>query len=401
MTPAKTIIVALSGVGIAFGVISTRSVLIAKSTTSVQTLDVDAPVSASDKSNPVFDPKSTLSVAMPLEDAIRDGLVEAAFTGNGRDRMAVALNNKSSNALQLTLDAGRLLRAGRNAVIITRKTTLTAPPKAKTTEYFFTAALSSANLVGPAGYELTPEVQDRLAPFLAHLAKNLEITPGAVQTAILALSENLPLRAFARFAIPGQDIPLRSDTSAFKVDTADIVSALITLREFGIRDDALALTVDPQLRVEAMIDPLAHANAVKYFGIADEWAYWKKELLSGDASTRHYALFGIARFYPDIALKMLPQWARETRTDPVYRVSAVQALAETQRIEALSTLRQLSRDLGNQTEIGKTAHIAADFLETRITQQIVSKIPFRTGIENLKPLPANAAPIPPVLAIIH
>jgi len=401
MTPAKTILVALSGVGIAFGVISTRSVLTAKPGASPKALDISKPLSATQEGAPVFDPKTTLSVAMPLEDALRDGLIEASFTGNGRDRMAAVLNNTSQNALKLTLDAGRVLRAGRNAVVITRKTTLTAAPKGKTTEYFFTAALSSANLIGPAGYELTPEFEVRLAPFLNHLAKHQEITPGAVQTAILALSENLPLRAFARFAIPGQDIPLRSDTSAFKVDAADIVSALMTLREFGVRDETLALTVDPQLRVEAMIDPLAHASAVKYFGITDEWAYWKKELLSGDASTRHYALFGIARFYPEIALKMLPQWARETRTDPVYRISAVQALAETQRIEALSTLRQLSRDLGNQTEIGKTAHIAADFLETRITTQIITRIPFRTGIENLKPLPPNAAPIPPVLAIIH
>ena len=55
---------------------------------------------------------------------------------------------------------------------------------------------------------------------------------------------------------------------------------------------------------------------------------WKNELLNGDQGTRHYALYGIARFYPEIALQMLPNWAREKRTARVFRLAAVQALAK-------------------------------------------------------------------------
>src|SRR6478609_9449254 len=138
--------------------------------------------------------------------------------------------------------------------------------------------------------------------------------------------------------------------------------ALITLRAIGARDADLALTIDPQLKVEGMIEPATRSAAMRYYGITPEteWAYWKTELLSGEPTTRHYALYGIARFYPDVALDMLPRWVRETRTNPVYRLSAAQALADTQKPEALPILRQLVNELGEHTELGKAANTAAE-----------------------------------------
>jgi hypothetical protein len=134
-----------------------------------------------------------------------------------------------------------------------------------------------------------------------------------------------------------------------------------------------------------MIEPITRAAAMRYYGLtaATEWEFWKSELLSGDASTRHYALYGIARFYPEVALEMLPRWARETKTNHVYRISAVQALAETQRPEALPLLNKLAMELGTASDLGKAAVVAAQYLEARLNQLAGTKntVAFRASSE--------------------
>jgi len=134
----------------------------------------------------------------------------------------------------------------------------------------------------------------------------------------------------------------------------------------------LAITVDPQLKSEAMIDPLAHALAMQYYKIPfdHEWSYWKNELLQGDPAIRHYALYGIARFFPEIAVQMLPKWARGMNLTPTYRHSAIRALAETGRPEALSVLHQFEFEFGGRgTELGEVAYQAAQYLDARLTQE--------------------------------
>ena len=125
-----------------------------------------------------------------------------------------------------------------------------------------------------------------------------------------------------------------------------------------------------------MIDPACRATAMRYYNITSgaEWNYWKNELLAGDPGTRHYALSGIARFYPDVALDMLPKWAREKRTTPIFRLTAVQALAETQRPEALPVLQQLVTELGRNTELGRAAIDAAQVLNLRL-EKTASALP--------------------------
>jgi hypothetical protein len=187
---------------------------------------------------------------------------------------------------------------------------------------------------------------------------------------VLALTENLPLSAVSKFDAAGGDLPTRFDSTPFRVETNDIIHALITLRAIGVREADVAMNIDPQLKVEAMIEPLTRPAAMRYFGItpATEWEYWKTQLLSGDPSTRHYALYGIARFYPEVALEMLPKWARETKTQTVFRISAIQALADTQRPEALPILEKLSDELGRDTELGRTAITSAKYLNAHLAK---------------------------------
>src|SRR5207237_9938795 len=110
----------------------------------------------------------------------------------------------------------------------------------------------------------------------------------AMQTVVLALTENLPLKALAKFAPASAG---EHNTDAFRVETGDLLAALTALRDCGAKMETFAIALDPQLRIEAMIAPLSREAAKRYYGISEklEWEYWKHELLEGSPSTRHYA----------------------------------------------------------------------------------------------------------------
>ena len=299
--------------------------------------------------------------------AVQQGIVQATLRGNGRERMTVQLRNNSPTPLRVAVTVGQLLEGGRNRVVVTRSATAELMP-ARTVELkLVTAALHSSNLVADAPYKLSYHNADRVQGFLKWAAEADGLSAPAMQTAVLAITENLPLTALAKFAAgkPGE-----YNTDAFRAETADLIAAVNALRDCGAKVETFAIASDPQLRIESMIEPLSREAAKRYYGITEgmEWDFWKRELLEGSPSTRHYALFGIARFYPEVALEMLPKWAREPNTHPVYRMAAVQALADTQRPEALPILRTLAGELGATTDLGKAATQSAVYLDKRLTE---------------------------------
>ncbi len=321
------------------------------------------------------------AVTLDLPAAIDQELIQAEFTANGREKMHASFTNKSGQHIRLHVPAGLIFQNSNSSMVLLRARDLDLKSGELKEDDLQAAATSASNQVVDAPFSLTVQSEPKLFPLLDHLQKHTELPQGAIQTAVLALTENLPVSAFAKFAQAGGEAPSKYDNSAFKVETSDIILALTVLREINVPDDHLALTIDPQLKIEAMIDPLAHALAMRYYGITQdtEWTYWKHHLLEGEESTRHYALYGIARFYPNVALQMLPTWVRETKVNPVYRISAVQALAETERPEAVTILRQLEHEFGMLTEIGKAAHNAANVLDARLSRTTESKIAFRAG----------------------
>lgn len=313
---------------------------------------------------------STQPETLDLSAAVQQEKLTTDFQGNGREKIRAILTNRTPAVLTIRVPAGLMFESGRNTVLVTRAGEVEIRAGKAVEVTIQTAATRSANLVVEAPYQLSYGALPRLDTLLAYAQEHPELSSGALQTAILSLTENLPLSSVAKFSSAGADLQTRFDTAPFKADTADILSALSTLRAIGARDTDLALTVDPQLKVESMIEPATRTAAMRYYGIKpeNEWNYWKTELLSGEPTTRHYALYGIARFYPDIALEMLPKWARETRTQNVLRVSAIQALADTQRPEALPILQRLADELGAQTELGRTAFNAAQSLNEHLAK---------------------------------
>jgi hypothetical protein len=309
-----------------------------------------------------------------LNSAIERGMLTAEFAGNGRERIIAALTGKAPAAFYVKVSAGQMFDNDRSTVIVVRSGQVEVTPGKTVNLAVQTAATRSANRVGDTLYHISYGRMPRLEPFLTYADQHPELSTCAIQTAVLALTENLPLSAVAKFSSASGDLPSRFDTSAFRVETFDILHALSALREMGVKDTAIAMTIDPQLKIEAMIEPLSRAIAMRYYGIApeNEWTYWKTELLNGDPSTRHYALFGIARFYPDVAMDMLPKWAREKKTNSVFRVSAIQALADTQRPEALPILRQLTDEFGRNSELGRAAASAARYLDASLAKLAMS-----------------------------
>jgi hypothetical protein len=317
-----------------------------------------------------------------LAIAVEQKTIAAEFTGNGRERLSVAVTNPTKTPLKIIVPVGQTFESERNLMIVVRPAEIEVRA-GKTAEVIVqTAAVRSANKVLRRSYQLSNQAVPRIELFLTYVQQHPELTPAAVQTAILALTDNLPLSAVAKFQLAGGALPSRFNTDAFRVETPEIVSALAALKTMGMRDFQIAMTIDPQLKIESMIDPLSRPIAMRYYGISAEaeWDFWKKELLHGEPATRHYALYGIARFYPEVALQMLPKWVRETRTNPVYRMSAAQALADTQKPEALPILRQLVEELGPQSSLGLATNAAAEHLDYRLAQLAATRttVAFRT-----------------------
>lgn len=299
--------------------------------------------------------------------AMEQGVVEATLRGNGRERVTARLRNNSPAPIRVGIAIGQVLESGRNRVVVTRPAVAELAPARSVEIVLTTAALHSTNVIGETRYKFSYHNADRVQGFLQWAAGHGVLSAPATQTVVLCLTENLPLRALAKFA---QGTPAETNADAFRVECGDLLAALSALRDCGAKMETFAIAADPQLRIEAMIEPMSREAAKRYYGITErmEWEFWKRELLEGSPSTRHYALFGIARFYPEVALDMLPKWAREAQTHPVYRLAAVQALADTQRPEALPILRSLATELGATTELGKAATASATYLDKRLSE---------------------------------
>lgn len=330
---------------------------------------------------PPPDPASGIGVT--INDALGRNWVTATYRGNGRDALFVTLTSRADSAparpLLVKFPAGTVFEtADQKIQNVLARPEIVFLPAAEKAE--FPLASVATRVKTPAGtFNLVarPGRIPALDPLFNYLENNPWMSVEAIQTAVLVLLENPPLSAFAKFTLvsavvaPGQkSLPIPGD-GQFRVPTQDIIAALIALKEIGMPRRDLLLAGEPQLKIEAMIDPLAHADAMRYYDLKPdrEWGYWREELLKGDMSTRHYALYGIGRYFPDTALQMLPTWARQPALPPTMRVAAIHSMAETGRIEAISVLQQISYELGPDTEFGQAARAAIGFLENHRRDQ--------------------------------
>lgn len=286
------------------------------------------------------------------------------YTGNGFDKLHVSATNSTTRLAPFTLKAGDIYESGKNRVVLLEGCDKQIPAGGTIQLDLATAPLSSSNIAGKDTYTKSTASISQLASVIERSKSRPDLSRNAIRTAVLILAENPTVDIFAQFP----RLHSISASDDFKVSTLDIINALQLLADAGVTGRVAAS--DAQLKVEAMIDPQSHEAAMHYYNITPEtqWAYWKHELLEGDPATRHYALYGIARYYPDVALVMLPKWAKETRLSPIYRLSAVRALAMTNRPDAIKILQQLEQQFDPETDLHKSADRAAKYLSQQFNQ---------------------------------
>jgi len=299
--------------------------------------------------------------AVTKTDATRE---VAQYSGNGRERLRVTVNNKDAKPFALELAAGTEFESSRSRVVLLSPAKLEVPAGGNKQSDLNSAAVSVTNEIGEAAFTRSSSPNTRIAPLVSLLEKRTDVPFKIAQTAILALADNAPADVFAKFKRLSSDSPVHFDPIAFKVENSEIISALALLREAGVSDTNLSLATDQQVKVESLLDTQSHDLAMSYYGISSEmqWSFWKYQLLAGTPSLRHYALYGISRYYPDVALIMMPRWAKEKRLDSIYRISAIRSLALTLRPDAIPVLKQLQQDLGSELELAQAAEKAAQYL---------------------------------------
>ncbi len=341
-------------------------IVMARSTTAPAAVPAaPAPTAAAAPAKP-----APTSQEISLNDALGRHWIQVQYRGNGRSELRATLANQHRDALRVTVASGTIFETtdlrGQMVAVRGQSIDLAAGETASAT--LECAATRSANALRNVPYHLCPDTLPILANLFTEADKSPELSRESIQTAVLLLTENAPLNLFARFVLLSTETvaPSRFPT-AFQVNTGEILAAFELLKAAGYPRMDLVAAQEPQLKIEAMIDPLAHAAALHYYNLSNEqeWAYWRDELQRGDLSTRHYALYGIGRYYPEVALQMLPDWARASQLSKLMRESAVQAMAETHRPEAVSVLRELVSEFGAATEMGQSARKAISYLENQ------------------------------------
>ena len=292
----------------------------------------------------------------------------AQFSGNGREQLRVTVNNKDTKPYQVNLPVGTLFESNRSRVVLLSAASLSVEPGANKQADLKSAAATVTNEIGETAFTKSATTNTRIAPLITLLGKRTDVPFKVAQTAVLALADNAPADVFAKFKRLNADLPVHFDPVAFKVDNAEIISALALLRDAGVPDSNLSLAADPQLKIESLLDSQSHDLAMAYYGISPEmqWNFWKYQLLAGTPSLRHYSLYGISRYYPEVALLMMPRWAKEKGLDSIYRLSAVRSLALTQRADALPILQQLQQDLAAEPDLAQAAEHAAQYLGSHL-----------------------------------
>lgn len=316
------------------------------------------------------------AVAISVNDALGRDWITITYQGNGRDKLIATVLSRTDRPLKLALPAGTLFESRdhlQQVVLVRGQNEAALGPRETRQVPLVTAATRASNQLGQHEFVVRPGRLTQLDALLAHLERSPEVSVESIQTAVLVILENPPIALFAKFTLiagvqPGAAPSTFPET--FRVSTLDIVNALSLLKDISHPQRDLLLAHEPQLKIEAMIDPLAHAAAMRLYGYnhETEWGFWRDELLNGDVSTRHYALYGIARYFPDVALQMLPTWAREKTQSQIMRMAAISSLAETGRVEAISVLQQLSYEFDGQPELVQTAKAAIGYLENRREQ---------------------------------
>ena len=316
--------------------------------------------------------------------ALKEGKAQVDMRGDGHALIQVTVANLTREPMELVFQSGMVLISDNQLAeaLIPRSQSIFLKPGEARRANLDVAPGSCRNEHRVRPYLVSLHRYEVLEPFWDYLAQHPEVGPEAVRTATLIIKENLPLSAFAKFSLSSGPKPDTVRDAGLEVETRHIMEALTVLQRAGYPAERLAILVDPQLQLEALLEPLTRPAAKRYFAMtdSDEWTFWENQLKTGNPSTRHYALYAIARFYPEVAIQMLPRWARFQELSLPMRRAAILALAEVPRPEAEGLLAQLEYELGASPSLGSTVTQAMTYWEKHVKlSEGVEGLAFQTG----------------------
>lgn len=292
------------------------------------------------------------------------------LSGNGVDELRVQVVNSAPDPVPLTMEVGDVFQGATNRVMLVEP--VNAPIRPGETRQFTlqTIPLRFTNQASSSPYRPVNDPPSVLNPLVDAVTRGTVRDFESLRVAAQLLVENPSLATIAAFPALDQEAQARSNVPAkARVTAARLINALLLLESIGVDTQSLDIANNPQLQLESLVNRATNPNARRYYKLEDErkhWDYWSTLLTEGNPRLRHYALYGIARFFPDIALDMMPRWASNRRLTPIYRLSAVYALAGTERPEALPRLEQLSRRYPEQTNMGRAIRAAISYLKSKI-----------------------------------
>lgn len=182
-----------------------------------------------------------------------------------------------------------------------------------------------------------------------------------LRTAILLCTENVPFFALSDLDLAVEP-PLDLETDASRVSLAVLIKAAWVALDAGVPRAQLALLQDPQFQLAAMLDPLTHPAALKLFDLDEgiQRSFWQDNLRRGPVNLRHYSFHGLARYYPETAMEMLPQWVRYEELSLPLRREALLALGAVDRPEAAPLIRRLRYEQPESSPLRLAARNALD-----------------------------------------
>ncbi len=272
-----------------------------------------------------------------------DGTVKAQFSGNGRDLITGKVSNLGTTDAVFSVPVGQIFEGGPSALLSLREATVEVPAGGEANLSILTVPLKLRNDTLDSPYKVSGRPPGALKPLVEYVSANPGTPYPILQTAALLLAENPEAAEIKRRPASVSDLPSDSN-DVFRVSVPEIMQALLLARKATGDVSGLKVSTDPSLKTEALVGLASAELAREFYAVTPQnsWAYLKNLLTQGDPRYRHYALFGIGRQFPEVALQMMPRWIGNPNLPLHYRVAAVHGLAQTNNPEALPLLESMA-----------------------------------------------------------
>jgi hypothetical protein len=192
-----------------------------------------------------------------------------AWSGNGRDSLALTINNSSNAPLEIDIPAG-LIAANRSKtakMVVLRAAQLHVAAHASAEASLPAAALSSANPLVSEPFEASSDAEPRMDGLLKFLSTQPDAPKATAQLAALCLLEDINFQKWEQFLTPQRAGEPAGQRHPSPAEVTQAVDAMGILRVVAPRQ-TFALSGDSGLKLLALRNPWCRGKAMQLYGIS-------------------------------------------------------------------------------------------------------------------------------------